>query len=239
MFGAEKRAKFYAPSHTYYIDGNKVDTSVTRVLHDAFNPVPFDADAIIAKNLANWRRGRYAHLVGSDDEVGEQIKAMWATAAPLGTAMHLWIELYLAGLDQEPDSPETVQFKLWWDAEKKVALRTELIVWWENDGRVVCAGQIDALLDDFTLLDWKRVEKDLSPTSRVYSYAQNPIIEHIPDTKYHRYSLQLSMYWVMMEQTYEFIAPGAMLVVFYSDAPARPIHVLDYRKEARLLLAAL
>ena len=123
MFAAEKRAKFVASTHSYFIDGVKIDTSVTRVVSSVF--VPFDADAVIAKNLNTWRRcGKYKHLCGSNEQVTASIKALWANAGVLGTAMHQWIELYLAGLDQPPYSPETAQFKQWLDAEKKTALRT-------------------------------------------------------------------------------------------------------------------
>lgn len=235
MFAAEKRAKFVASTHSYFIDGVKIETSVTRVVSNAF--APFDADAVIAKNLKTWRRcGKYKHLCGTDKQVTASIKALWANAGVLGTAMHQWIELYLAGLDQPPDSPETDQFKKWWDAEKKNALRTELIVWWKNkNDKIVCAGQIDAIIDDFVLLDWKRVEKNLSPTERVYKYGALGI----PDTKYHRYSLQLSMYWLMIEQTYGIVPPTCMIVSLFGDRTPEPMVIHDYKKEARLLLEAL
>jgi len=233
MFAAEKRAKFVPSTHTYYIDGKKVDTSVTRVVSSAF--LPFNADAIIDENLASWRRGKYAHLSGTDKQVKNEIKTIWASSSVLGTAMHEWIELYLAGLDQPPTTLETEQFKRWWDPMKKSALRTELVVWWEKNGKVVCAGQIDALADDFVILDWKRVDSDLSEDSRVYEYGAYSI----PNTKYHKYSLQLSMYWLMLEQTYGFIAPSCNIVAFFGDRPARPMVIVDYRKEARLLLDAL
>jgi hypothetical protein len=47
---------------------------------------------------------------------------------------------------------------------------------------VVCAGQIDALAEDFVILDWKRVENDLTPSAHVYKYGAHGI----PDTKYHQ-----------------------------------------------------
>lgn len=233
MFAPEKRAKFVPSTHTYYIDGKKIDTSVTRVVSSAFEP--FNTDAIISQNLRKWRAGKFAHLKGTDDEVTETIKKLWADSRTLGTAMHGWIELYLAGLDQPPTSPETEQFKAWWDGQRLRALRTELVVWWEKDGKVVCAGQIDALVEDFTILDWKRVENDLSPTTRAYKYGAFGI----PDTKFHHYSLQLSMYWLMFEQTYGFVAPECKIVSLFGERPAQPMPIVDYRKEARLLLEGL
>ena len=233
MFAPEKRAKFVASTHTYYIDGKKIKTSVTRVVSSAFEP--FDADAVISKNLHKWRAGKFAHLQGTDAEVTKAIKEIWASAGVLGTAMHEWIELYLAGLDQPTTTPETEQFKAWWDVQGTRALRTELVVWWEKDGEVVCAGQIDALIEEFIILDWKRVENDLSPTTRAYKYGAYGI----PDTKFHHYSLQLSMYWLMLEQTYGFVAPECKIVSFFGERPAQPMPIVDYRKEARLLLDAL
>lgn len=233
MFAPEKRAKFVASTHTYYIDGKKIDTSVTRVVASAF--IPFDSDAVIRKNMQTWRVGKYAYLKGTDEEVAKAIKVQWASAGVLGTAMHEWIELYLAGLDQPPTTPETEQFKAWWDVQGKRALRTELVVWWEKEGKIVCAGQIDALADDFVILDWKRVENDLSPSARAYKHGAYGI----PDTKFHHYSLQLSMYWLMLEQTYGFTAPECKIVSFFGNRPAQPMTIVDYRKEARLLLDAL
>ena len=131
--------------------------------------------------------------------------------------------------------------------------RTELCVGWRAGGRSVSAGQIDALYVDkaglYYLIDFKRVESKniLDPkkpaTKRGFKGACGlPPIDHVPDTHYQHYSLQTSIYNLMLKQTcgrdYD-VGDRMYLVRMHADR-AEPEHVLcaDLRAEAKLLLEA-
>lgn len=127
--------------------------------------------------------------------------------------------------------------------------RTELCVGWRAGGRSVSAGQIDALYVDkaglYYLIDFKRVESKniLDPkkpaTKRGFKGACGlPPIDHVPDTHYQHYSLQTSIYNLMLKQTcgrdYD-VGDRMYLVRMHADR-AEPEHVLcaDLRAEAKL-----
>jgi hypothetical protein len=80
--------------------------------------------------------------------------------------------------------------------------RTE---WMVYDEDVKISGSIDMVYenDDGTLsiYDWKRA-KEIRKTSGFNKYAVNPIIDHIPDTNFWHYSLQLNTYKAILERKY-------------------------------------
>jgi hypothetical protein len=249
-FPQDARIVFYEESHTYYVDGKLVPVSTTGVTGPAFNPVAFDGPAIVAKNFAAWRRyppRDYAALFASgkcDADVQQGILDLWATAGPLGTAMHEWIELFLNGVQTAPNTRETEQFCEWCEGNIYEPVRTELNLFYEDDG-VKCAGQADALMkdgDEYVLMDWKRVKasKSVQPSARAFANAHHPLIAHIPATDYHKFSLQLSFYAVMLEQTHGIVANRFEVLRMHEDlACAEHVIAADYRVEARALLNAL
>ena len=87
--------------------------------------------------------------------------------------------------------------------------RTELCVAWRRSGIGVAAGQIDALLvscsGQYMLLDFKRVQAshrlDANDTAFGSRTGLGPM-SHLPDTRYFRYSLQLSIYNLMLIDTH-------------------------------------
>jgi hypothetical protein len=250
-FPADARIVFHEDTHTYRVDGKLVPVSTTGVTGPAFNPVPFDGPAIVAKNYAAWRRyppPDYAHLFASgmcEADVKQGILDQWATAGPLGTAMHMFIELRLNGVTTPPATPEAEQFCEWFKHSTYVPVRTELNLYFAKDGIVKCAGQADALMrdgDEYVLMDWKRVKasKSVQPTARAYANAAHPLIAHIPANDFHKFSLQLSFYAVLLEQTHGIVA-NRLEVLRLHDGLGSAEHVVaaDYRVEARALLNAL
>ena len=129
--------------------------------------------------------------------------------------------------------------------------RTELCVGWRSGGRSVSAGQIDALYIDkaglYYLIDFKRVEskKILDPskaaTKRGFKGACGLApIEHVPDTEYQHYSLQTSIYNLMLRDTHGIDVGDRMyLLRMHADrAQHERVVCRDLRAEAKLLLEA-
>lgn len=142
-----------------------------------------------------------------------------------------------------------------WVAEHNlVPFRSELSVIWRNNRDLcVAAGQIDGLFvneddpTDFYILDWKRVKpkKMLTVYERAFKNRRAERFPHIPDTDYHSYSMQLSLYAVMMEQShgYKIKKNGEKrmyLVRVHKDLGQHQlVECADYTREALELLSEL
>jgi hypothetical protein len=176
-----------------------------------------------------------------------------------------WATVPCNGPHTSPDqavAPELLQFDEWlkddWVAEMGlVPWRTEFSVFYTSNRTgnfVVCAGQIDMVARDkegnFYIIDWKRVDPkyDLSISATAYKgkMACNPIISHLPVTKYNQYSAQASAYSVCMEQMENKAGPwdtGNQLYILRLHhkiaGGAQFIHCADLRTEVRSLLEEL
>jgi hypothetical protein len=205
-------------AHVYTVDGLEVGISTTRVVTDAIGGAPFDADLVVDRNLASWRankRSKYHHMVvdRTDDEARGAIKRTWVEANELGKALHARLEANLND-DDVPDPRTDAE----WDklqvalAEKQecgwAPLRSELSLFYTNatDKVAVCAGQIDALFNDadgdLVIVDLKRTAHDLQETARPFggkTCAAKCLAERYAND-FTRYSLQTSIYAVMLEQ---------------------------------------
>ena len=157
---------------------------------------------------------------GSDADAAAAIRRGWEQlgqeASRLGTALHLHAELHTNGVVSATDAPlelqrEVEQFGAFLRSEfgaRLQALRTELAVAWRADGgRAVTAGQVDCLYKDsegcVIMVDFKRVasKHSLEPWARAFGGAYGrPPVELLPDTPFWRYSLQQSLYAVMLKQ---------------------------------------
>jgi len=200
---------------------------------------------------------------GSHADAAKAIRASWeakgAEAARLGTLLHLHCEYDLNSevLAPNPEiSKEISQFEAFKASQwaKDLGLRpyrTELCVGWRAGGRSVSAGQIDALYVDkaglYYLVDFKRVESKniLDPTKVATKRGFNGAcglapIDHVPDTHYQHYSLQTSIYNVMLHDTHGIdVGERMFLVRMHSDrAQFERVLCVDLRAEAKLLLDA-
>lgn len=129
-------------------------------------------------------------------------------------------------------------------------LRTELSVGWRADGRSVSAGQIDALYVDkdglHYLFDFKRVAKHhkLCPKDKGFAVRgeEPPVgagpMAHLPDTHFQKYSLQTSIYNLMLQNTHGIDVGDRMyLLRMHADRPEfEQVQCRDLRAEARKAL---
>ena len=106
------------------------------------------------------------------------------------------------------------------------AYGTEYLTWYIRSGIPVCAGQIDAILrssstGEFYLVDWKRVQKRhiLGVDEPAFGGRTGVgLCGMILDTHFHRYSLQCSLYAVMLRHSHNIDVGDRMyLVRVHSD----------------------
>lgn len=218
----DKCIHFDEPTHVYTVNGVYDGyISVTKFLHCFFPH--FDAKAIIRKmrSKPDWVNSKY---YGKTDA---QIMAEWnengRIASEAGTAMHLAIEQFLNGAEHLiPDtvrsSPEWKYFMQFWadmghDLEP---YRTEWEVWVEE---IKLAGSIDGIFrrksdGKIVIYDWKR-SKDIK-TDNPFGTGLPPL-EHLPDTNYWHYTLQLNVYRWVLEKYYGLDVADLYLVILHPD----------------------
>ena len=236
---------FDAEPHTYTIfnknnepDGKKY-TSVTTWNHQHF--AKFDADAIIKKmkkSINNPLNKYYG-------QTPEQIKAGWDKnrdeAAEAGTKMHYNIECYYnnnANANGEEASanfttPELSYFQnfLKYFKEKfphHKPYRTEWMIYHEE---LCLAGSIDMVFENeldgsLFIYDWKRA-KEVTKTSAFMNFALTECINHLPDTNYWHYALQLNTYKAILEQKYEKKVTDLVLVVLHPENKNKNFQIIN------------
>lgn len=240
----DARIAFDPIPHKYTIDGNTdpalAFTSVTTWNHAHFEQ--FDADAIITKMMAakSWATNQKYR-----GQTREQIKAGWDMnrdqAAEAGTAMHAEIEMFYnygaldagaaaaAALDAPytmPDTPELRYFSNFNRTFGKTLrpYRTEWTVFHE-EARL--SGSIDMVFENLdprtgeptgtlSIYDWKRC-KEIVRSSAFNKWAITPGIEHVPDTNYWHYCLQLNVYKYILQEKYGKTVTELYLVCMHPD----------------------
>lgn len=252
--------QFDEESHTYTVHGQAVPRSATKVISDAVGDKPFDADLVIARNLASWKKNpasKYGKMIsGLDEDAAKaKIKDLWSKSSVLGTTLHRRFEASL----NEATEPDDGQTDTEWRMVEKAVVpkqalgwiprRTELSLWWERepDRKVVCAGQLDALFtdaqDELVIVDLKRTDHNLSPNAPSFGKTfKSDVLSGVELTDYNKYSLQTSIYCVMIEQRTGLSTPTKnrfLLQAHPSIDEAKWIECRNFDAEARALLNAL
>jgi ATP-dependent exoDNAse (exonuclease V) beta subunit len=241
----DARISFDAGPHIYTIDNDPSVkyTSVTTWNHQHFEE--FDADAIITRMMSgkNWKLSKYYGMTR------DKIKATWDKtrddAAAAGTLMHYNIERVYngCGLDQVDDGSSEFQYFRRFHADHAEHLepfRTEWTIFHEEHR---LSGSIDIVfrnLDDgtFSIYDWKR-SKEIKKTAFGGAFAKTQGIEHLPDSNFWHYSLQLNTYKTILEQKYDMVIRDMFLVCLHPDNPNKSyikLKVPDLSDEMRELL---
>ena len=233
----DDRISFEEETHLYTIDGAREGwTSCTGFIHGFFSP--FEPDAVIAKMMASrkWPESKYFGMTA------EAIKKQWsdsgAEASAAGTRMHLDIERYnnaepvgnLAGDDWEANASPEWNYFLAYERHHRIKhgftpFRTEWLVFKED---IKLAGSIDMIYKkpDGTLAiyDWKRA-KDMKYENSFQSGL--PPLDHLPDTNYWHYSLQLNIYRRILEELYGVTVSELALVVLHPNNPSYQVIMLN------------
>lgn len=214
---------FDEPTHKYTItfDPNSSYTSVTTFNHHHFPK--FDADGTINKMMKgkNWNPShKYWGLTA------EQIKEQWSAngkaVSGAGTELHYDIECFMNQpvpnathqtlLDYfEANPPDYVNTSIEWDyfmyfIKSFPELKPYRTEWMIYDEDLKLAGSIDMVYENpetgvLTIFDWKRA-KDISKTNPWGKSATTQCIEHLPDSNFWHYSLQLNTYKKILQTKY-------------------------------------
>lgn len=213
----DSRIVFDEGPHIYYIDGSCDGyMSVTTFNHAHFEK--FDSDAIIRNMMKSkkWPQSKYY------GQTADEIKAGWDKnrdeAAEAGTKMHYDIECYYNECPNENDSIEYKYFKNFLEAYPDLKpYRTEWTVFHEE---LKLAGSIDMIFEKpdghLLIYDWKR-SKEIVKTSGFNKWGNKECIEHLPDTNYWHYCLQLNTYKKILEDKYDKIVDEMYLVCLHPD----------------------
>jgi hypothetical protein len=241
------------PDHKY--------TSVTTWNHAHFEV--FDADAIITKMMASKTWATNVKYKGQTrDQIKAGWDSNRDQAAAAGTEMHAAIELFYnraavtAVTDDAPDAPgtpginpDTLEFRYFLnfvhtfhDKNKTLsAYRTEWTVFHE-EARI--SGSIDMVFENldpetgapngtYSIYDWKR-SKEITRHSAFNKWAVTPGLEHLPDTNFWHYSLQLNVYKYILQEKYGKTVTDLYLVCLHPDNSNRDyqrIKVADLQSE--------
>lgn len=200
--------------------------SVTTWIGRLFNK--FNADKVIEnmKKSKKWNQSKYSTLSE------EQIKLSWeqnrVSAANAGTKMHYDIECFYNGIVHDNKSIEYEYFKEYEkdrlegnysftkEQMKMEAFRTEMTVY---DEELYFAGSIDMLYKyedgKLCICDWKRC-KEIKKVN-MWQHSNIPGLEHIPDTNYWHYTIQLNLYRYILEKRYGYKINDMYLVCLHPN----------------------
>ena len=207
----DDRIKFDEGPHIYWVDGKKMDISVTKWVHSHFTH--FDANKIIDKMMKSrkWKQSKYF------GKTKEEIKQQWnqngKEASEAGTKLHYDIECFYNGKKIDNDSIEYKQFLSFNEkiGSKLKPYRTE---WTVFDEELNISGSIDMIFEDvdgsLLIYDWKR-SKGIKK-SNYYDSSITECINHLPDSNFWHYALQLNTYRMILERKYGKKVSGMFLV---------------------------
>ena len=243
--------------HIYTINGDSGFTSVTTWNHSHFEK--FDADKIIQRMMSSkrWPQSKYF------GKSVEEIKAMWDanrdSAAAAGTAMHYDIECYYNEMPVTNESLEYSYFKNFLKAmesgafcvddasasSRKYGLKPYRTEWMVFHEELRMAGSIDMIFerDDgsgvLEIYDWKRC-REITKANAWNKFAINPVIDHLPDTNYWHYCLQLNTYKAIIEEKYGKKVGAMYLVCMHPENKRKNferIKVVDLSDDIKSLFA--
>ena len=229
--------EFYEVGHKYEIKNDKEHsyTSVTTWIHKLF-PV-FDADKVINNIMKGPRWNPSNKYWGM---TAEEIKESWnkngASVAEQGTNLHYSIECFMNNHQMPPPYHHTALYQDYITLEQQIQslewrfflqfvqdypdlkpYRTEWTVFHED---VKLAGSIDMVYENedgsLSIYDWKR-SKDIMMENKFNKFSLHPFIEHIPDTNYWHYAIQLNTYKKILEDKYDKQVKELFLVKLHPD----------------------
>jgi hypothetical protein len=226
--------EFHEPTHKYYVNGScEGNISCTGFVHEFFGH--FDPKAIIAKmkKSSKWTTSKYYGK--TDDEIIKEWNDNGKQASSSGTAMHLAIEQFLHGSPEQInlsvlDTPEWKYFMKFWDdcGDDLEPYRSEWEVFTDStnssvkERKIKLCGSIDMVFrrksdNKYVIYDWKRSKEIKSENPFGSGLAP---LDHLPDTNYWHYTLQLNIYKWILETYYGLEIADLYLVILHPDNPS-------------------
>jgi hypothetical protein len=236
---------FEEKTHVYTVRGQKGYTSVTTFNHHHFSK--FDADKIIEKIVTgkNWNDPNYKYFQMSREAIKKSWDENGKNASSLGTQMHYNIECFMNQelIDENDEQIDATHELLNQVYEQEVEdigetdkstewkyfinyirsfpdfkpYRTE---WFVYDEELKLAGSIDMVYENpdgsLMIYDWKR-SKEIKFEDPFKKTAITECINHLPDTNFWHYSLQLNTYKAILEKNYGKLITDLFLVILHPD----------------------
>jgi len=210
----DERIRFQEKGHKYWIDNNNENiVSATTYIHTFFSQ--FNEQKVIENiqkksEYLNDPEYKYYKLSA------KQIKALWEESRNLGTNLHKNIENHLN--EEELSSSASIEFQYFINFLKDHSTwkiyRTEWLIFAEM---LRLTGSIDAVFqneeNEIILVDWKRINVI---NYDGYGNGISPF-EHLPDSNYYHYSLQLNLYRNILEKCYGLHVKEMYLVILHPD----------------------
>jgi len=267
----DARIAFDPIQHKYTIDGNvdprAAYTSVTTWNHSHFEQ--FDADAVISKMMTskNWATN-VKYRGKTTDQIKAEWDSNRDQAAAAGTEMHAAIELFYNRISISSSSSSSSQREIQFQDYTATAMpefsyfanfyrtfckmlrpyRTEWTVFHEESR---LSGSIDMVFENldmetgepsgtYSIYDWKRC-KEITRNSSFNKWSTTPGLEHLPDTNYWHYCLQLNLYKYILQEKYGKKVSDMYLVCLHPDNANRDyqrIKVVDLQPEISTIVEA-
>jgi ATP-dependent exoDNAse (exonuclease V) beta subunit len=215
----DKNISFEEIGHVYTVCGERgTYTSVTTFIHKLFPT--FDTTKIIDTiiNSKKMSDPKYKYYGKTKEDILEDWENNKNIASTAGTKMHYDIECYFNGIKNENNSIEYSYFKKFVaDFPELTPYRTEMMIYYEE---YKLSGSIDCIftLPDGTIhiYDWKRC-KSIEYESFGNETAVIPCLNHLPNSNFHIYSLQLNLYKTILEDKYGKKVSGLYLVCLHPE----------------------
>ena len=231
-------------THIYTIRQDKSYKSVTTLVKSLFKK--FDSDLIIDKMMRSkhWPNNKYF------GKTKEEIKQGWTKngleSSALGTRLHLNIEYFYNNiLDKTMEfTKEFEMFLEFYNNNRHlIPYRTEWLIFDED---LKMAGSVDMLFKEekdgqtyYHIYDWKR-SKEIKKHNN-YDNCLVKGLDHLPDSNYWHYSLQLNIYKYILEKNYSIMITDMFLVQIHPnfktyvkhkvcDLSEEIISLIEYRK---------
>jgi len=142
------------------------------------------------------------------------------------------------------DPPELQYFKNFHNelvAGEQATLRPYRTEWTVFHEEAQIAGSIDMVYEvidtpHLAIYDWKRC-REITKTNRANKFATHPAIEHLPDTNYWHYALQLNIYKYILETKYDKKITDLYIIVLHPEAQNyQRIKIPDLQSEVAELI---
>lgn len=233
---AERLRHFQTPDFTFDLEpheyrlGDRVLTSCTSWLKKFKEP--FDAVSI-AESLSQRRGCSPAEIL-----------AEWERAGWVGTKMHEFIEDHYNGITHQLGYDPEVDLRCAKFLDFKAGrlqsyepVGQEVRVFHEASG--IC-GTLDLLawhpgVEQLYVIDWKSSRKIGNDQDNQYRKMYGPFAD-LWDHEHNVYSLQISLYRLMLEAQFIPTAGGAIGWLPGGDTPAKLIPAIDFRERLRAML---
>lgn len=198
---------FNKERHTYMVNGKVLD-SVTSLVTNSFPK--FDTEEQ-AKHVASRNGMDIQEVIEMWEKKGKQSREQ-------GTLLHEKIEKYYQGID----SPDDPAFQLFKQFARKITLKPYRTEWGVYDNDLGIAGSIDFVdcqNGEYSIYDWKRSDKlvanGLPVKNNKYGEKGNYPFEHLDNSPYYHYALQLSIYKYILERNYGIKVVHLRLGIFH------------------------